>query len=283
MVTLFSAAILTFLITIMLTVTIINTCQRVIAKKFRTVQGSNCTGICLANSCNNINATTGNDLYRTLSASILPATSLTTTALLINNQTMSNVNNNLSVLSSLPPTNTLVNNVNDQINYSAPISNCSSTSTDQCTIDTNSTLFTNLSDTSNNSFNLNNNLNSNLNNLPTNLSTNLPINANNQSNLDSLPNVVQQQQPSSSFNRLTNAIASFTNLLTNNSNSQRNQLAASDNSLFHISGNDQLNDQLTNLIITQPPPPSYETTTQEIAQENYQIQLSSSYYSELCT
>ena len=246
MITLISASILTFLITILLTALTISTCQRIFAKKFR----SNFAGIYLANSCNNLN-NSNNDFCRTLSASIAPTTSLSTSTLLMHNPNLSNnvntsnlTNNNLTNISNL-------NSLTDQIN-AGPISSCSSTSTDQCTIDTNSTLLTNLSDTSNQSANNCSNTNFNC-NFNSNLNVNPPITNFNQSNLNSNANLTTNVS-SSNFNRLTNAIQSITSLLTNGN--QRNQLDTS-NSLYHISNDDQLSELMNEFIINQPPPPSY--------------------------
>lgn len=328
MITLISASMLTFIITIILTSIVMSACQRLFAKKFR----STCTGgLCLSNSCNNLN---NEDLCRTLSSNV-GSTAAITNGLLINNTNftndlnpmnnqlnnmnsmnnmnnlsslnnaivnMSNLNlntsinalgNNLNATNLTNPTNLTslnnnnVNNLNtntiDQFN--GPISNCSSTSTDQCTIDTNSTLLTNLTDSTNNS-NCQSNHNQIINSLPLNT-----INSSTAINIS--PNTISQQTSvSGGLNRITNAIASITNLLTNNNTRNHQfQLTSSDNSLFHISGNDQLNQ----LIRHQPPPPAYELNTTTLytpyddiqQQQNQQTQdgYSQSFYynNELCT
>ena len=300
MITLISASVLTFIITIALTAFTISTCQRIFAKKFR----SNFTGICSENGCN---ADLGTDLCR--STTVMPATvPLGTAALLIpsptanvnisNHSGLANHLNGLSTAGSTVQCSATLNNVNlnnvntlnDQANYAGPISNCSSTSTDQCTIDTNSTMITNLSDTSNSTgppanfanygYSFSPNLNSSLS------QTNFQSNLTTANNLQASSGIsaASTGQPASSLNRLTNALASITNMLTSGG-AQRNQTETSNNSLFHISGNDQL----TDMIISQPPPPAYEQSypTGELPrldlQEGYTLQLPSSYYNELCT
>lgn len=285
------------------------------AKKFR----SSCTpGICSENGCNGTDLGAGADLCRSLSANIGPASlpALSTAGLLVHSPT-SNVNtSNHSALSSggvhtlsslassanqalstsatlnsLNNNMTNVNSLSDPANYAGPISNCSSTSTDQCTVDTNSTMITTLSETSNSTctgagpasfgsygYSFSPNLNQ------TNFQSSL-ANANNPSQSGCPP---AQQPPASSLNRLTNALASITSMLTSggSSSSHRNATGSSNNSLFHISGNDQL----TDMIISQPPPPAYEQSypTGELPRtdlpEGYALQLSSPYYhNELCT
>ena len=281
MITLISASVLTFIITIALTAFTITTCQRIFAKKFR----SNCTGICSENGC------TANDLGADLCRPAVPAVPLTTATLLlpsptsnanIGNHGLANSLNGLAAPLSASATLNNVNSLSDQANYAGPISNCSSTSTDQCTVDTNSTMITNLSETSTSTgptsfVNYNYGFSSNPNQI------NFQSSLTNANGLQ--PSLNATGQPPSSLNRLTNALASITSMLTSGGG-QRNQTSTSNNSLFHISGNDQL----TDMIISQPPPPAYEQSypigelPRTDLQEGYALQLPSPYYNnELCT